>query len=360
LAGWEESDLAEDGAAPPGWRLPRSGRLILGISLALAISAVALFLIVRAQPEGDWFAMLRGADPRYLVLCFSLLVASWVADAARYLVLGRGLGHSLRLRVLVAVIMMGNFMTLSTPFMAGGVPALIYVLHREGLAPGQATAVVVTGGIASQLALAGFNLWAAVHLSTKLAPGAWLGQAYLGFVVVYFALLGAFILAALRVERLRPRMNSWLARREQSHWLTRLARLGVSMIGDFRQSLVQLTGRGFLRLFQAIVFAAMYFLFYFAVGIAALRALGVAGDPASLFAWQIVAATIALFTPSPGGSGAAELGAMYAFGQILPGAVLPAFIILWRLFTFHANLLLGGMATAWLAGRMSLEGGHRR
>lgn len=316
---------------------------------------MALWLVVRAQPTGDWRASLRSAEPAWLALALGLLVLSWVADALRYLVLGRGLGYRLNLPVLVGVIMMGNFMTLSTPFLAGGVPAVVYVLHREGLAPGQASAIVVAGGIASQLSLAGFNLWAAVQLSGSLAPGDWLGRAYSGFVALYFLALAVFITLVWRVEWLRPRLMAWLDRHDRSSLPVRLVRLAVSMIGDFRQSLTSLAGRGmrFRFLVPAVACAALCFLLYFGIGLAVVRALGVAGDPLVLLAWQVVAATIALFTPSPGGSGPAELGAMYAFGRVLPGAVLPAFVILWRFFTFHLNLLLGGLATACLAGRIS-------
>lgn len=279
----------------------------------------------------------------------------------RFKVLGRGLGHELGFGTLVATIMMGNFLTLATPFMAGGAPALIYVLFRQGLAAGQASAVVVLGGVASQLALAGFNLCAAVTLASQLPPGAWLGRAYVVFVLLYFGGLALFAWAALRVEALRPRLEARLAGARSRSWWSRLAGTILDMLADFRRSLIQLTGPGRrAHLGRAVGWAVLYFLLYFGVGLSVMRSLGVSGNTVTLFAWQVVAATIALFTPSPGGSGAAEFGAMFAFGSLLPAGVLPAFIILWRLFTFHLNLLLGGIATAILAGRMSVGGGDQK
>jgi len=270
--------------------------------------------------------------------------------------------------------MMGNFLTLATPFMIGGAPVLIYVIHRQGLMMGQAFAVIVLGGVAAQVALAGFNLLAALVLAGQLPAGAWLGRAYLAFVLTYFAALGLFVVLAVRFDRLRPHLET-LRRGRRSQdvgeitglrqardgagrgLVARLAGILIALLSDFRASFVHLTGRGLRHLAAATGWAACYFLLYFAVGLGVLLALDIKGHLPSLFAWQVVASTIALFTPSPGGSGAAELGAMYAFGGMLSAAALPAFVVLWRILTFHLNLLLGAAATAWWANRLARQGG---
>lgn len=253
---------------------------------------------------------------------------------------------------LVATIMMGNFLTLATPFMIGGAPALIYVIHRQGLMMGQAFAVIVLGGVAAQVALAGFNLLAALVLAGQLPAGAWLGLAYLAFVLTYFAALGLFVVLAVRFDRLRPHLEALRRRR-----LSQLAGILIALLSDFRASFVHLIGRGLRYLAAATGWAACYFLLYFAVGLGVLLARDIKGHLPSLFAWQVVASTIALFTPLPGGSGAAELGAMYAFGGMLSATALPAFVVLWRILTFHLNLLLGAAATAWWADRLARQGG---
>lgn len=346
-----------EGGSTHATALPRTGRVLLGLFLALGLSGLALWLIVRAQPSGDWVASLRDARPGLLLLCLVLLVASWAADAMRFRLLGGGLGHRIRFPVLVGVIMMGNFLTLATPFMAGGAPVIIYYLSREGMPLGEASAVVILGGVASQTALALFNLGAALVLTVTQPPGAWLGRAYLGFVGIYITAIAAFVWAAFRLESLRPRLEAALRRQSRPAWWAKPAQLLLDMMGDFRRSVEQLTGRQLGRLVGAVGWAAAYFLLYFMVGVTALAALGVKGDVVTLFAFQVVAATIALFTPSPGGSGVAEFGALYTFGGVVGSAVLPAFIILWRLFTFHLNLAFGGIATGILASRLTLKGG---
>lgn len=342
-------------------RVPGPTRVVLGVSLALLLSILALYLVLRHLPAGvDWLAALRHASPFYLLVSFLLLCASWVADAQRLKFLATGLGRPVRMRLLVPGIMAGNFLTLSTPFAAGGAPALVYLLSREGLSLGQASAVVVLGGVSSQLALACFNLLAALVLASHLPPGALLGRAYLTLVAGYFAAIIGFVWLAQRTEKLRPRLEALLGAGDgagRGKWWTRPALLLFRLLEDFRTSVGLLTAQKAGVLALSFGCALAYFLLYFAVGIAVLAALRVSGSVLVLFAWQIVAATAALFVPVPGGSGAAELSAAYALGRVVPAAVLPAFVILWRLFTFHLNLTLGGIAAAVLARRLSTQDG---
>jgi uncharacterized protein (TIRG00374 family) len=336
--------------------MPAPLRVILGVSLALLLSIGALVLILRSRPgDGDWVGILRSASPLYLFVAVLLLCSSWFADALRLKLLATGLGQPVGMKLVVPGIMAGNFLTLSTPFMAGGAPALVYLLSRAGLTLGQASAVVVLGGVSSQLALACFNLAAALVLAAYLPPGALLGRAYLGAVMLYFAVIIAFVLLAQRSEALRPRLEALIGASERSghrRWWARPVRVLFRLLEDFRSSVGLLTAEKSWVLGLSFVCALVYFLLYFAVGIAALASLRVYGSIVVLFAWQVVAATVALFVPTPGGSGAAELSAAYALGTVVPASVLPAFIILWRLLTFHLNLALGGIAAAVLARRL--------
>ncbi|MDP2873218.1 MAG: flippase-like domain-containing protein [Bacillota bacterium] len=342
--------------------MPAPVSVTLGVLLALALSFGALYLISRSRPGAQgWLGALRQASPFYLLVCGALICASWFADALRLRFLAAGLGRTVEMRLIVPAIMMGNFLTLSTPFMVGGAPALIYTLSRGGLSLGQASAVVVLGGVSSQLALACFNLIAALVLASHLPPGAWLGRAYLGMVVIYFAAIFAFVCLAQRTEKFQPRLQAALGANQAAgrpRWWARPALTLFRLLEDFRGSVGLLTARRTGMLALSFGCALVYFLLYFSVGLSALAALRVHGNVIVLFAWQVVAATVPLFVPTPGGSGAAELSAAYALGGAVPAAVLPAFIVLWRLFTFHMNLALGGIAAAVLTRRFTRrEGG---
>ncbi|MGI6132153.1 MAG: flippase-like domain-containing protein [Bacillota bacterium] len=48
------------------------------------------------------------------------------------------------------------------------------------------------------------------------------------------------------------------------------------------------------------------------------------------------------YAPTPGSSGAAELGFVGLFSSIVPRAVLGLFVAVWRMITYYLNLALGG------------------
>lgn len=363
--GWRLSDAANDKPGANGTRFPVPApvKVILGVSLALLLSLGALYLVLRSRPaNGDWAGILRQASPSYVMIAIGLLCTSWFADALRLRFLSAGLGRPIGMRLIVPGIMAGNFLTLSTPFMAGGAPALIYLLSRAGLTLGQSSAVVVLGGVTSQLALACFNLTAALVLTSYLPPGALLGRAYLGAVAAYFGVIIGFVLFAQRAEMLRPGLETLVGASGQGgrrKWWAKPVLVLFRLLEDFRSSVGLLTAEKAGVLASSFVCALVYFLLYFSVGLAALAALRVHGSIVVLFAWQVVAATVALFVPTPGGSGAAELSAAYALGTVVPASVLPAYIILWRLLTFHFNLAMGGIAAAMLTRRLiGRDGGN--
>ena len=78
------------------------------------------------------------------------------------------------------------------------------------------------------------------------------------------------------------------------------------------------------------------------VGVVILAALSVEADALSAVARQVVQFALITVSPSPGGSGVAELSALGLMAALVPTALMTAYAVLWRAATSWVGILAGG------------------
>lgn len=351
---------AEDGrTAPCRWpehppSVPR-GRVCSGLALSLGVSVgglAAIFLLLGEDLSWRQLAAFRWG---YGVVAVGLLAAGWMADAFRWWLLAATLGSRLRWRELLRVVFAGYFVSGVTPFTSGGGPIQVYALTRHGLTVGQGTAVVVASGLVNQLVLAGGALVVTAAFDfTRQALGPWTDAA----VYLYLGGLGVYLAALFHTERFL-RAGAALGRR------LGLSRWGTGGRGAwFRQKLLQ-AGADFHQAFRLLLrhpaylalgflSTGVFYLLFFSIAPVLLRGLGgnVPLWPAQ--GLQNVFWLLCTIMPTPGGSGAAELGFVAIFTGLVPGALLPPLAAAWRLVTFYLRLLVGWPCFVALLAR------HRR
>ncbi|NPV71830.1 MAG: flippase-like domain-containing protein [Firmicutes bacterium] len=336
-------------------------RRSLVISILFSI-AVLLLVFVFVPDRARALQSLRSFSRQRLVVCAALLVAAWLADTLRLQILTKGIGKPSAFSLAFRAILAGNFMTLITPFLFGGAPVVVYGLKKTGMNWGEATAVVVGGGIVSQCALLTMAVWSMVRLNQHGAVIAW-GRLYDFIVPAYAVGLIGFSVLALRADVVEGWMKSWLSRTKVATSRGRNFRLRLVSVGrklirnlkEFRKSLRLLARENIVYVAAAYVYALLYFTMMFAMGPVILAGLGVRYSRVTIFALQVLVYVVAGFTPTPGGSGAAELGSFVLLAPVAPVHVIGAFLVVWRLFTFYLNLLAGGIAFTFILREILAE-----
>lgn len=230
----------------------------------------------------------------------------------------------------------------ATPAGAGGYPATVFLLRRGG--------VPVSAGLAMSAAdqaldtlffVLALPLACAFDLGDAV-PEEWHEFAWVPAAAVAIAALA--ILGAWRTQRRWwPPLRRVLMR---VRWLrTRRTRLRA-----FRESLLTdlarlRTGSIVVTLALACAVAAQWLARYGALWLA-LAALGHPLHFGLVFVAQSVALHAAQWTGVPGGVGAGDVALAGALSPWAPLAVLAPALLLWRLTTFHAVLLIGAIAFA--------------
>ncbi len=318
----------------------RGLKVFFGLSLA-SIVVVFLFTDSRRTLEA-----LTRADPRFLLAALGVTVFDLLGGGLRMWVLTRGmerpLTYAAALRSSLASIAMGAV----TPSQSGGGPAMIFVLYRNGLTLAEA----MSAGLMSFVVTVLFYVIAAA-LITALGVGSTVDDAFVQGLFryglgVFIVLGGLFIVFTTWPNLLRGllrRAFHFGSRFRSRHLLrpgSRASRL-LEIIEEFHESNQMYLGRRAGALVAAFGITAVIFTSKCWLAWLIVRGLGVHADVVQVMTLQILILLAIYFFPTPGGTGAAEIGSAVLMAAVLPSELIPAYVVLWRVVLMYVAVLAG-------------------
>ena len=271
-----------------------------------------------------------------------LALASALARAIKLRLLAMRLGHPITIPRALITAFASDAAFQATPAGAGGYPATIVLLRRAGVpAPAGVAMCAADQALDSALFAVALPLFCLLDLGDAV-PAAWHSLAWVPAAViagvatmitlacfyrgVWLSPLRALVLRVRWVRERRERVRAFCA-----HVVADLARLR--------------TGSAFVTCALMLAVAAQWIARYAALWLA-LAALGHRLQFGLVFVAQSVALHAAQWTGVPGGIGAGDVALAGALSPWAPLAVLAPALLLWRLTTFHAVLLVGAIAFA--------------
>jgi glycosyltransferase 2 family protein len=319
-------------------------KIVIGVVSALTISIAALFFLWRHFNIREGLAeILTGVSARWILLLFFILFAGWLADACRLRELAGAFGCRVPLKLALGAVLAGNFSINITPFFAGAGIVHVYLLNRRGLSLGNATAAVTGGAMVSHalqalLALAALSLTQGLGIIGSEVPA---GKPLLLFILTYLGIILAlgFVVCCLDEPH---RFFLFLTR-------PKLLKPLLPKLYDFHRGLNVLLKRDPRRFLRICLFTSLYLISFYAVTPLLLIALGTPQPLGQIIAFQLVLFFAASLAPTPGSSGAIELGAFTLFSIIVPLETLGYFLVWWRIATFYIHLVVGPLPFAYLA-----------
>ncbi len=331
-------------------RLFRYG--LRGILCSAAVAAVVLWFFHHPESVGRW----RALHLRHLAGLAGLSAGVWVFNAFRLMVLSRAAGFRLGGGAALSVSCAAEFGAAASPAGVAGPIILLHRLRQKALSSAQAgatlTAVCALDAAFFVLLTPVAVLWMMFHpfwrsvlqtlrdrLATNSAPLALLLAIVLALAWPLYrgarGLRGPF----LPPESVAARVAGWLDghRRRLSDILLEWLRAARELAVRHPMALLAAFGLG------ALQWACRY-------GILPLllHAFGVNASPLPLMLTQGVIFGVALMAVVPGGGGAVELMGSLLLRRLAPEAVVGVMVVLWRIFTYYINLLVGGVV--FLAG----------
>jgi glycosyltransferase 2 family protein len=272
----------------------------------------------------------------------------------------RDLGYIYRIRVLsdghlswrqsFNVTFLWEFASALTPSVVGGSGIAMFIIGREGVALGRATAIVLVTALMDELFYVIMVPLVFLGVGMEQLFPAQLDNAFWGLPIKTIFWIGyAFILGMVLVifygVFFRPRAFKMLLLNVfRLRFLRRWRPLVIKVGDDIALTSEELKGKpnGFwAQAFGATVFSwASRFLVINCIAAAFFTV----NDHLLLYARQLIMWVILLISPTPGGSGVAEVAFAGFFRDLLPSlGFIGAIAILWRLLSYYLYLFMGAI-----------------
>jgi len=323
--------------------LSRRFALAFGIS---SLSILGIFYFTRGW-EGVGF--IRELNPFWFTVAALIMFIVWALDGLVFWFLFRGIKHPVSFKDVFLFNLVGTLVSNITPFYAGGPPAFIYLLSRKGVDVGK-SALVLTArmSITAILALLALPVLWLFFGSQVFGSGTWPFTYVLPFLLILILILLIYLYTRpARIENAYFRKcQSWPLRHLlKNDRIRRIWRWSLVQGKKLRLSAKELFSFGWQNLLFAGLCAIAYWGAMLTVAPLVLYSLKVT----DLYLLQVFTGQLALnillaFSPTPGGSGAAEIGLASLFLNMVPQTLLALFTLLWRLLTYHFSIIVGIVA----------------
>ena len=318
--------------------------------LAYIFGTLAL-LIVLGFSDPDLLSLFAGKltlNGFWLAMCAVGMVLFWGLQACVYALTSHIVGCRVSFFTNVRIAMFGEYYSAITPFASGGQPMLIAYYKRYKVTVAKSSSILAVRYIGYVGSVVIFYLYSLV------TQGAWIFQSHplmfwlttLGFLVNFLSILGIALLL-MRASLVR-KVGLWTVdtitklpflKNKREAWTDQYLK-GVK---EFTAAALCIREHPVQCLFVLLLslgsvageFSVAYFVY---------RAMGLTGASFSmLFAMQTFLYLAVSFVPTPGGTGASEGGFYLFFALVFPKTVLYSAMLIWRLFTYYSQLLLGAI-----------------
>jgi uncharacterized protein (TIRG00374 family) len=330
----------------------KPGRIILPVGIGLAVIG--------------WFIFREIKTDVFSQLSFTWKSVFWLFVAWLCMVC-RDLGYMIRIRILsdkdltwrqaFRVIMLWEFTSAITPSTVGGTAVAVVFLHKEGMTVGRSTAVVLATSFLDELyfvimlpllllLVGGTTLFTTslqgkeVSFLNELILFASIGYSII-FIWVILVGYGLFF----NPEGIRKLIIKFFKLPVLRRWHEAAVRAG----DDIVESSQELRKRHFSFWLKAATATFLSWTARYWVVNAILVAFFTINNHFLIFARQLVTWIMMIISPSPGGSGFAELIlGRYISDQIpvdplIAGSIALAIAIIWRIISYYPYLIIGAL-----------------
>ncbi len=327
---------------PPG--AIRWGLKVFVVASLMGLGAV--FYIT--QDVGGSLSAFRLFDLRWGLVCLVFASFDWFGGGFRVWLLLRPL--DIRLSYWKCVEISGATAALAylTPAGAGGGPAQLFGLVRNGVSVGRAAAANFASVLVNLifLSLAGLGAWwlgAASEIEGVQLPLNISAAKLFEWSAAGFGLIAALIILFAVNPRPARKLALLLFRRGKR------VRTLLRWLHELHGSLIIYARKGKIALLLAILAGTLHFGGRFLLGWAVLRGFGIDAGFWNIVLLHVMIQFLIYFMPTPGGSGVAEIITPAVMSPFMPASLLVAYTVVWRFFLTYLTVAVGGaIISRWI------------
>jgi uncharacterized protein (TIRG00374 family) len=311
-------------------------RYAAGALLGFLLTALVVAMVAVRTDE-----IPRVASLWPLLVALGLSVVTWWLQGLIYTVLARPRLKDLRVGDMFRIEMSGLFVALISPLKGAELPYKAFLMRRRGLSAPEGTNVVATRVLLDVAVLTPAALWGLV-LTSRLPEARWSNLLLAGLVATVAAAI-LFMCRSVQRRAEKRRLD-----RSGSRWRERAAAKISGFLSDTHASFASYWRPGHrASLVWALALAVVYWALRLCAGPLALMAVGWSGNWLPVVVAQLLLVSFVLpLAPTPGGSGARELGLGVLLATHVPEEQLLSGLIVYTSLSHWLPLI----ASAFFAG----------
>ncbi|AKI98021.1 lysylphosphatidylglycerol synthase transmembrane domain-containing protein [Kosmotoga pacifica] len=312
--------------------------------IATLISIITLLVVLKFSDFSKTVDYIVGADPVWLLTALLMTILTWTFETLTIKVFAQESELKISFAYLFRITLIGRFFSAITPFYTGGQPAQVAYMAKDKHSAGIATSMLVSRFVVYQIVITIFGvagmLAAYSFVSKEISNLALL--AIVGFLINSGVLVFLFLFSLNKkfaggMAKLFFDILARLRLIKNSKTLLNKLFLEVDKFHNSMKKSLENTGK----FFAGMLFAFLQMLAFISTPYFVALAVGINVDYLRLISVQLVLFLISSMIPTPGASGASE-GVFVLFFASMLNEKTAAVMILWRLFTYYINIIVGG------------------
>ena len=324
-------------------------RVKLSIFLSLSISIGFIGIILYFTIDATTIEFLSTAKINYWYFFAAILVSFlfWILWGLRLQILSNAIDPNVHITLWEStkIVLANLFLANITPSMAGGEPVRIYLLSKDGLNVGGATAAVLGERILDALFLLICVPFAFFIFGRYLTSG-YLQAGLCVAVVVFILVLIIFIYAIKKPEKTKRvllKITKKFRRILKKDTPQKIMKRISKEIDNFHETMIFFMTKGKKTFLLAGVVTILFWVTGWLIPILLLLSLGLEPFILASTAAQVLLVIIAMMPTTPGSTGVSEGGVAALYGVFIGSSLLGVFVLLFRFVTYHLGLIVGAI-----------------
>ena len=319
--------------------------LFVIITLGLSIG-VLLYFLCTTDGITTMGEIILSLKTEWLFIAIGAAVLCWISEGFTLNLLCIHLYPEWKFKKSFYVGMIGLLYSALTPFSTGGQPMQIYTMRKMGMDTGKAGSIIAVKTITYQVVMVLYSL---VLVAAKLrffqtSVSNFSFVTIIGLVTngTFIALVILFMISATTTDKIVSSVIHFLhklklcrhpeERYEKIHSQLEIFHDASRLMGNSVKLYVNVIAVTILQI--TLNSLIPYFIY---------RSFNMdTASVSTMVAAQVFVAMVSAFVPLPGASGGAEGSFYIFFGMFFKSAIIPA-ILMWRIITYYANILVGGI-----------------
>ncbi|MGB9667354.1 MAG: lysylphosphatidylglycerol synthase transmembrane domain-containing protein [Thermosulfidibacteraceae bacterium] len=284
----------------------------------IIISGISLFVITKKTSHGLEAIKYVSIKKRYLIFSLISLFSFHLFDALRLKEISKAFNVSYSFYYGFLTSLANTLGATITPFHIGGELVTFYMLGRKKVNLHKISSIVTIKAITGTISFTILFPFAVYYLGLPK-----ISKAGLLTTLAIAVLLMAFTGVLIWVVNRNPKIKEWFKKY-------------IIMLLLFKR-------RGKINFFLSIIYSVMIYISFLSIAPFIVWALGGEGTFKELFLKQLFLFYGIFLSPTPGGSGVGEIGAVIVYENVLKGKELLAFAILWRIMSQYLSAFIGSL-----------------